>query len=358
VPEADYARFHRVPELYFTEIDRMLGEYQTLAQQNGAVLMLASDHGFLWREARPEKLSSAAVATAGRWHRDEGISLLWGSGIAPGARERAGVDRVCATLLALLGLPPGRGLAGPPLPGAPSGTQEAVDYRALLPSAPSAPVPETAPSGDEIAKLRALGYVGGSEPVRAPAGAGSTRTPASYNNEGLLLRQAGRTREAAGAFEKALILDPRSASALWNLSDLLHAEGREAERSDDLLVKAAAAGLPEAAERAGARALELLRSGAAERARQLLDRTVAALPDDPELRLLRGRAHLEARDCTTAQLDFAEASRLAPENAVAWASLGLSELCLDHPEAARRALERSLAIDPAQPQVRAALGNL
>jgi Flp pilus assembly protein TadD len=358
VAEADFARFHRVPDLYFAEIDRLLGEYRDVAEWTGAVLMLASDHGFLWREARPEKLSSAAAATAGLWHRDEGMYLLWGPDIAPGPRERGRVDQVCATLLALLGLPPGAGLAGPALPGTPAGTAEPVDYRALLPLAPSMPDPGTAPSGDEIAKLRALGYVGGSEPARAPAGAGSTRTPASYNNEGLLLRQAGRTREAAGAFEKALALDPRSASALWNLSELLHAEGREPERSDDLLAQAAAAGLPEAAERAGARALELARTGQGERARRLLDGSVAALPEDPGLRLLRGRARLEARDCAAARSDFAEASRLSPGNAVAWASLGLSELCLGEAAAARRALERSLQIDPAQPQVQAALRDL
>jgi len=361
VAEADYARFHRVPDLYFAEIDRLLGEYRDLAEWTGAVLMIASDHGFRWSEARPEKLSSrsaAMAATAGLWHRDEGIYLLWGSGVTPGSRERAGVDRVCATLLALLGLPPGRGLAGPPLPGVSEATSKPLDYRALLPSAPSKPAGEEAPAGDEIAKLRALGYVGGSEPVRAPAGAGSTRTPASYNNEGLLLRQAGRTREAAAAFERALALDPRSASALWNLSDLLYAEKREPERSDALLVEAAAAGLPEAAERAGSRALELARSGQAGRALRLLDGAVAALPGDPGLRLLRGRHRMDSRDCSAARADFVEASRLAPENAVAWASLGLSELCLGDAAAARRALERSLAIDPAQPQVRAALGDL
>ncbi|HBL29387.1 MAG TPA: hypothetical protein DD490_21355, partial [Acidobacteria bacterium] len=69
------------------------------------------------------------------------------------------------------------------------------------------------------------------------------------------------------------------------------------------------------------------------------------------------RSSLEARDCTAARTDFQEATRLAPENAVAWASLGLSALCLDDPATARRALERSLAIDPNQPQVRAALGG-
>ncbi len=362
VQDAEYARFHRVPGIYFAEIDRLLGEYRKLAERQGAVLMLASDHGFLWSEARPEKLSSrsaAMAATAGRWHRDEGMYLLWGPGIDPGvrgSRERGGAAQVCATLLALLGLPPGAGLASPPLPGAPAAAGDTVDYRALLPTRPS--IAEAAPSGEEIDKLRALGYVGGGEPMRAPAGGGSTRTPASYNNEGLLLRQAGRTREAVAAFENALEADPRSASALWNLSDLLQAEGREPERSDDLLLKAAAAGLPEAAERAGARALDLLRAGQGERALRLLDGAVAALPDDPGLRLLRGRHRLEGRDCAAARSDFAEASRQAPENAVAWASLGLAEMCLGDAAAARRALERSLAIDPAQPQVRAALAGL
>jgi tetratricopeptide (TPR) repeat protein len=354
IQEADYARFHRVPELYFAEIDRLLGEYRKMAERQGAVLMIASDHGFLWSEARPEKLSSAAAATAGRWHRDEGMYLLWGSGIDSGPRERGGVGQVCATLLALLGLPPGAGLANPPVPGAPAAEGDTVDYRALL---PSTPVVETAPSGGDIDKLRALGYVGGGEPMRAPAG-GGTRTPASYNNEGLLLRQAGRTRDAAAAFENALELDPRSASALWNLSDLLQAEGREPDRSDDLLLQAAAAGLPEAAERAGARALDLLRTGQGAQALRLLDGAVAALPDDPGLRLLRGRHRLEGQDCAAARSDFAEASRQAPENAVAWASLGLAEMCLGDTTAARRALERSLVIDPAQPQVRAALEGL
>lgn len=355
VGESDYERFHRIPEIYFAEIDRLLGEYRKLAERQGAVLMIASDHGFLWSEARPQNLASAAAATAGLWHRDEGIYLLWGPGIAPGARDRGGVAQVCATLLSFLGLPPGAGLAGPSLPGAPEAGKETVDYRALLQSAPPA---ETASSGGDVDKLRALGYIGGNEPERAPAGVGSIRTPGSYNNEGLLLRQAGRTREAAAAFDRALQLDPRSASALWNLSDLLQAEGREPERSDDLLVQAAAAGLPEASERAGARALDLLRAGQAGRALKLLDGAVAALPKDPGLRLLRGRHRLEAQDCAAARSDFAEASRQAPENAVAWASLGLSELCLGDTAAARHALERSLQIDPAQPQVRAALGNL
>src|SRR5205807_2564851 len=86
-----------------------------------------SDHGFRWREGRPAAGGSAAAATAARWHREEGMYLLWAPGsagrppsaaapptpAAPAARGRGGVAQVCATLLALLGLPPGAGLAEP-----------------------------------------------------------------------------------------------------------------------------------------------------------------------------------------------------------------------------------------------------
>ena len=78
-------------------------------KSTGSVLMLASDHGFLWKEGRPTTLSSDATTTAAKWHRSEGMYLLWGPGIGrvAGTRGRGSVQQVCATLLALLGLPPG-----------------------------------------------------------------------------------------------------------------------------------------------------------------------------------------------------------------------------------------------------------
>jgi hypothetical protein len=108
VSESDFARYRQVAERYFEEIDRDLGELRDLARAEGAVLMIASDHGFRWGEDRPRELSSLAAASAARWHRDQGVSLLWGPEIAPTPRSVAGegsVRQVCATLLALLGMP-------------------------------------------------------------------------------------------------------------------------------------------------------------------------------------------------------------------------------------------------------------
>jgi Flp pilus assembly protein TadD len=366
VSAADFARYKDVPERYFAEVDRLLGDYRRLAERNGAALMLASDHGFLWGEGRPERLASAAAATAGRWHRDEGMYLLWGPGVRPGGRRAAdskdkdsggdkiagSIEQVCSTLLAFLGLPPGKELAGPPLPGAPAPEGEPFDYAAHFrpprPTRPAAPAADSEAAEDELAKLRALGYIGPGPARRAPGA--STRTAASWNHEGLLLRQAGRAAAARRAFEQALALDPGHASALWNLSDLLWAEG-ERDRSDGLLLRALAAGLPEGAERAVSRALVYRGEGNHERARTLLDSAVAVLPDAPSLLLTRGHERMKRRDCTAAYADFSAVVRRAP-SAAAHAALGTAALCLDRLDEAQAHFRDSLALDPNQPELR------
>lgn len=346
IPEGDFERYRRVPELYFAEVDRLLGAWRKWADEHGAVLMIASDHGFLWADGRPQDLNSAKAATAGLWHRDEGIYLLKGPGIEPGERGQGRVDQVCATLLALLGLPPGKDLAGPPLPGSPASDDKPVDYRARW---KPAPIPDL-PSGgeEEVAKLRALGYVGSDSGGR---GSG-TRTPASFNNEGLLLRQAGRTDEAARAFERAIALAPNQASALWNLSELL--ESKDRDRSDDLLIRAVEAGLPAGAERV----LGRVRQADPDRRLRLLDRALAVQPDEPKLWLARGQTRFERKDCRPARADFEKAAALAPAERLAWNGAGLASLCLEDPAGAARAFRRSLEIDPGQVEIREVLGQL
>jgi tetratricopeptide (TPR) repeat protein len=331
----------RVPELYFAEVDRLLGAWKKWADERGAVLMIASDHGFLWGDDRPQGLKNTA-ATAGLWHRDEGIYLLRGPGIDPGERARGRVDQVCATLLALLGLPPGQDIAGPPLPGAPESAGKPVDYRARWKPAPMPQLPTTG-GEEEVAKLRALGYLGS---------ASSGRGSGTRNNEGLLLRQAGKTDEAIRAYEKALALSPDQASALWNLSDLL--ESTDRDRSDDLLIRALKAGLPGGAERV----LSRVRQADPDRRLHLLDGALTAQPDEPKLWLARGQTRFERKDCRPALADFEKAASLAPNERLAWNGAGLASLCLEDPTGAARAFRRSLEIDPGQPEIREVLGQL
>jgi Flp pilus assembly protein TadD/predicted AlkP superfamily pyrophosphatase or phosphodiesterase len=358
VSEADYERYHSVPERYFRSIDEKLGEYRRLAEAAHASLMLASDHGFLWKEGRPTTLSSNATTTAAKWHRSEGMYVLWGGGVKPtsGHSGRGSVHQVCATLLALLGLPPGRDVDGTPLPGVEPSSTAPVDYVAdYHPSA--APASNGAVDRDTLAKLKSLGYIGDSGPSSSRT-TGATRTPGSYNNEGVILKEHDKAVPAIDAFEHALALDPNLASALWNLSDLLFARGSDLDRSDDLLVRALTNGLPEGPKFVIGRAIGYQRSGQSDRSLSLVNAALRARPSEAELWLFRGRYRVEARDCTGAATDFAQAEQLSPRNAAAYASEGIARLCAGDKSGANRAFTQSLALDPNQPQVREFLRTL
>jgi tetratricopeptide (TPR) repeat protein len=355
VAEADFERYRAVAERYFAQIDRMLGEYRKLAEGAGAVLVLGSDHGFKWSEGRPETLSSVANATAAKWHTDSGIYLIWGGGTKPtsGHTGRGGVAQVAATLLALAGIPAATNIAGPPLPGAPAAIGTPVDYtRYYSPAAVVAATESAARSKvdqETVDKLRALGYIG------AAGGGGQaigTRTGGSFNNEGLLLKAQGRTTDAVEAFESALTVDPNLASALWNLSDLLFAERRSLDKSDALLVRAFANGLPEGRRYLIGRAIGYQREGRVDRSLKLLTDAAAAKSDDAEVWLFRGRYRVDSGDCAGAVTDFQRAVHLDPANAAAYASLGLGQMCAGDKAAARESFKRSLSLDPNQPKLR------
>jgi Flp pilus assembly protein TadD len=287
--------------------------------------------------------------------------LLWGPSIpATNVRStQSSVLQVCATLLALQGLPPGKGLDGAPLPGTPAPHADTVDYAAhFLPPRPAADAPGTRQiDQDALARLRALGYIGAAESSSGRR-LDPTRSAGSYNNEGLILKAHGRIDDAVRAFENALIVDPNLASAMWNLSDLLFERERDLDRSDALLVRAFGSGLPEGRKFLIGRAIGYQRSGRLDRSLKLLETALRVRPEEPEVWLFSGRYRIEKGDCTGAVSDIEKATRLAPQHAQAFASLGLARLCAGDSVGARRDLNRALEIDPAQPVVRQYLRKL
>jgi hypothetical protein len=355
IAEDDYRRYSSVPRTYFAEIDRLLGTYRTLAEQTGARLVVVSDHGFVWGEGRPTTISSYAHATAAKWHRKQGVGILWGPGIAArdARSETASVIQVTPTLLAMLGLPPLRDAVGQPLPGTPVFDAQPVDYARHFtpPRPPPASAQPRAIDEDALARLRALGYIGASDSA-AGRRVAPTRSAGSYNNEGLLLQNEGRLPEARTAFENALIVDPNMTSAMWNLSDLLFQGAADLDRSDLLLVRAFAMGLPDGKRLLIGRAIGYQRSQQTARSVKLLDSAIRAKPEEPDAWLFRGRYMVDTGDCARAVSDIEKAVRLAPANPAAHASLGLARLCAGDREGALRDLRRSLQIDPSQPTVR------
>jgi tetratricopeptide (TPR) repeat protein len=359
----EYAKYHAVPEHYFVEIDTIIARYRALAEARGAVLVLASDHGFAWGDDRPERLSSNAQSTAAKWHHKQGMYVLWGPGVPARGRDTTaagGVGQVCATLLDFSGLPPIAGDTAGPLPGAPAVTATPMDYAALYkPAASSNAASATkAVDADALQKLRSLGYIGGAESNNGQRTVETTRSAGSYNNEGLVLKAQGRKPEAAHAFESALIVDPNLASALWNLSDLLFEGGTELDRSDTLLIHAYGAGLPEGTKFVVGRAIGYQRAGQINRSVTLLQAAVGARPDDIEPWLFLGRYQVGTGDCAGAVNSLQQATRLGPGDAKSFASLGLARICVGDAAAARRDLQHSLALDPNQPPIREYLRKL
>jgi len=353
ISDADYERYHDVPEKYFTHIDEVIGAFTKLAEASHAVLMVASDHGFYWKEGRPTTFSSNATATAAKWHRSEGMYVVWGPGIATtqGHTARGSVQQVCATLLALLALPPGRDVNGAPLPGITPPAAPHFDYFAQYHPASAPFTSGGAADADTLAKLKSLGYIGEGGPSSSPT-AGETRTPGSYNNEGVILKESGKLDAAIPAFERALKLDPDLASALWNLSDILYARGSDLDRSDQLLLHAVAHGLPDGPKLLVGRAIGYQRSGHTGRSLTLVTAALKSNPQEPQFWLFRGMYRVDAQDCRSALADFDQAERLAPNDPAAYASDGVASLCAGDRQRAARAFQRSLELDPNQPKVR------
>jgi Flp pilus assembly protein TadD len=361
ISEQDFERYSTVPEKFFRALDDRIAKYRDAAAAAGGVLMLASDHGFFWGEGRPSRLSSVATASAAKWHAPQGMYLIWGDGVPskPGHNAEGDVHQVAPTLLALAGMAPGRDVNGDPLDGAPRPNLPRFDYAAQYRPAGRASSARSAADREAIANLKALGYIGAGESDTAPpSGRGTTRTPGSFNNEGVILKESGKAPQAIEAFEHALALDPNLASALWNLSDLLFARGSDLDRADDLLVRAVAHGMPDGTKFLVGRAIGYQRAGQVDRSLKLVNAALAVQPDEPEFVLFRGRYRVETHDCAGAADDFQRAERLTPDNAAAYASEGVARLCAGDKSAARRAFTRSLEIDANQPKVREFLQTL
>ena len=351
VTQGDYDRYSGVPARYFHEIDDLIGRYAAIADQHGAILMLASDHGFFWRDGRPTAISSTATATAAKWHRKEGIYLLYGPGIAAAPHHplRGSVRQVCATLLALTGMPAARG-GNPPLGGTPAGVTATFDYASRFSRADAPPPPRNRSEGSEdIAKLKALGYIGSTEATRPASEIAGTKTAGAFNNEGLILRNEHRIDEAIAAFEKSLAVDPNYVSAMWNESETLFNAGRDPDRADQLLVRAAANGLADAVPFIIKRSIAYEQSGHGNRNVRLLDAAVNARPSEPELRMFRGRYRMDAHDCAGALDDFTSVTAARPQNALAYAAAGLAQACLGNETGAHASFARAHALDPNQP---------
>lgn len=352
--EADFARYQRTADVYYELVDRVLGQWMRRAKEDGATLVVHSDHGFKWGEDRTCARSSANWATAAYWHRINGVFAAWGARVRPSkARTKASLFDVAPTVLALAGLPADRRMTGRVVAGAFEGVSAPPkeDVFSKVTVRRVAAQAATAEEATEYAKkLRALGYLTGGEtaPVAPAGGDRPGMTEGAWNNLGVYLRETKPNLAAAeAALKKSLELRPGYSSPMFNLAILYRMRGEDA-KARDFLFRSLAAGHAEPERTVATWVVEYQDKNKTAAARALLEEATKSFPaNEPfarELALMQFRA----RQCPEAYVTLSR-FEAATADTDTLNALGLFQTCLGRREEALRLFERSLALNANQP---------
>jgi predicted AlkP superfamily phosphohydrolase/phosphomutase/tetratricopeptide (TPR) repeat protein len=355
VSDADFARYHRTAERYYSLVDQVIGQWMRRAQEDGATLIVNSDHGFKWGKDRSCQRGSFDPATAGWWHRIDGVFAAWGARVKPNTvRGRASVFDVEPTVAALLDLPVDRHVKGAPIraafPDLPSPPRK--DLAAAIPVQRLAAERMSEKEASEYAKkLMALGYLSGSEPGKlAPSGGDRPGlTELGWQNLGLYflnLGGASNLASAEAAFNESLRLRANSATPRFNLA-LLHRIRGQDRLAIDGLFQAIAAGQPSPEREVLDWALFYNLKGKSAEEREILERGAAKYPASEDIQRAAALMYYRTKDCRRgdAVLSHFEA---ATEDTQTLNALALIRACLGRKNDAIALFRRSLAIAPNQ----------
>jgi len=352
VPEADYARYHRAVDDYYALVDKVLGQWMRRAEEDGATLVVNSDHGFRWGKDRP--CEPPSLDLSGSWHRLDGVFVAWGARVRRSSeRGTASVFDVEPTIAALLGLPVDRRSSGRALRAAFPGIAD-PPRKDLLATVPVRRIAAEAMSekgaSDYAQKLKSLGYLSGSEPAKlAPIGGDRPGlTEVGWNNLGVYLRD--NTKDLTGAetaLQKSVELAPGYATPQFNLALLYRMRG-DGPKAIDWLFRSFQAGHAHPEGTILYWYVEYLDRGKPAFARQLLERGARAYPGSEELARELGLVRYKSKDCAGAW-DAVARFEPATQSPDTLNAMGLFKTCLGRRDEAAALFRRSLAIKPDQP---------
>ncbi len=358
ISDADFARYHGTVDEYYAFADRVLGEWMRRAEEDGATLIVNSDHGFKWGEDRLCEGGSFDPVTAGFWHRLDGVFAAWGARVKKSPeRGHASVFDVEPTVAALLGLPVDRHAPGRPIRGAfrDLGTPAREDLLAKVPVRRLAAESMSEKDASEYAKkLMALGYLsgGGSEALAPPGGDRPGVTESGWNNLGLYLSNRGDAADrdaAVAAFKKSLELRPGFVSAKLSLALTHRVRGEDREAIDGLF-GALSAGQASPERTVLDWALYYDENHKAVEARDVLERGAQRYPDNEPVHRALAIHYFQEKDCRRgdATLSRFEASTQEPQTLN---TLALIRACVGRRGDAVALFRRSLALVPDQKTV-------
>ncbi len=355
-PQVDgrrFAAYRDVVRAMYREADALLGRMLERIGDDWNVIVL-SDHGFRHGEDRPRTDPRVDKGPAADWHDRFGILVLHGPDVRAGVEiEDASVLDVAPTILGLYGLPVGQDMDGRVL-------EEALDpaflervavraiasYETGRPRALAGVLPSPQDAG-LLAKLRALGYLGGGD---APAGEGgggyAQATATAALNRGIALMAQGDLAGAEVAFEEALA-GGAARMALVNLFQL-HALRGDLERARGALARIERIA-PDARELPRLRGVLADLEGDAPCAESLLREAVARDPADARAHVRLGHVLEQKGRLAEALAEYEAAIRADPSSAEAQNYRGNVLRLMGKPAEAEAAYRAAIEADPRYP---------
>jgi Flp pilus assembly protein TadD len=357
-----FAIYQDAVATFYRDLDARIGK--VLALRPGATVVVCSDHGFLWGADRPREMSNTHAATAAWWHRDAAVFWVSGPGARPGGSGEGSLYDVAPTLLRLTGLPAGDDMPGRPLAWAiDQGEAPRFAYAGKIqPATPRAGTISAEESAEFQAKLQALGYLAGpTSPAPAPgdkafalpAEGGGEDTQRGRLNLGTSLLSSGDVQGAIRAFREAAAAVPKDAAAHNKLALALQRAG---QTNEALAEFRQAMGLAQNRYQREAAFLGagviLAEQGKLREADGVLGDGIAAVPDSFILHSTRAGVLSKLGDEPGAAQSLARAAQINPNDLKTLNTLGALYAKYGKDEQARQLWQRSLSLEPNQPQIR------
>ena len=367
ISQENFRRYWPTVANYYSEVDRLIGEWMRVLSDDTTVIIVSA-HGFRWGKTRPrvQPIGRSSLSD----HRNNGVFIGYGNHVSAnrGTHTMSIYDLVPA-ILAILGLPESDEMQGT-FPAwllnnvSPVTTVRVVSYDEFFAGRTIGGAGRNLQRYTE--NLQALGHLtdpNAQRPVFEDEedGQDSPAAPnpanwgqyAYFNNQGIELRKQGKLKEAVEAFQQAIDLNPTRPTPYLNMSMTLF-DRQLYTAADDVFVMAVARGLPNA-EQWFADFAALYRSrNMTSRAIGILYKGRQIFPQSHVIAANLGSALLQAERYTEGLPELERALGLQPSSTLVLNNLGIFYAKQKQYARALDFWNRSLTIDPRQPQIRTA----
>jgi predicted AlkP superfamily phosphohydrolase/phosphomutase/Tfp pilus assembly protein PilF len=369
VSQDGYRKYWPTVANYYAEIDRLIGEWMQVLTDDTTVIIV-SGYGFRWGKNRPTAPPNGSAGLSD--HRNPGIFIAYGNHVVPSRTGHpVSIYDIVPTTLAILGLPQSGDMQGAVATWALKDVAPVQSVRVISYSEFFAdrPVPEPVRVNPQLYKteLQAVGHVLDPTKIQPQFDDETAQTAANaqplppqqwgsyayYNNLGIQLRKQNKLKDACDAFQQAINLNPNRPTPYLNLAMTLF-DRIQYTAADDAFLEAVKHGLPNGDQWFVNYAALYRKQNMTSRAINLLLKGKDIYPQSYAIAANLGSALAQADRYTEGLPELERALGLQPSSTLVLNDLGVFYARQKDYGRALDFWNRSLAIDPRQPQIRAA----